>query len=185
VNNPLKYKGFKFYRDKVGFSPLFVLRDRRGRVLFGAYAPLQSIRQKDETYLYTSGTAVAPGSFPFPQDPQIPTVFRLQTTYYPDKEKKRAGEVLFQVWRFDPSPWHDPEEEEELFKGKAALGKMVRAGDYFLSMDEVRYWTSMNVFYRPGFGIIFSSFWLGLGGLTLSNIIKIARSRKQQSLNSE
>jgi hypothetical protein len=138
--------------------------------------------QEDGTYLYTSGTPVAPGSFPFPKDPkypEIPTLFSLQTTYYPDKEKKIAGEVLFQGWRFDPSPWVDQEEGEEFFKGKAALGKMVKAGDYFLSMDEVRYWTRMRVNYRPGLGIIFFSFWLGLGGLTISAIQKMAMERKR------
>jgi hypothetical protein len=178
VNHPLKYKGFEFYRDKDGFSPLFVLRDSLGRVLYGAYAPLQSIEQKDGTYLYRSGSAVAPGSFNFPQDPQLQPIFRLQTTYYPDQKKKRAGEVFFQVWQFNPG--HIAEGQGELFKGKAALGEMVKAGDFFLSMEEVRYWTSMKVIYRPGLAIIFSSFWLGLGGITLSVILKMAKGREKE-----
>jgi hypothetical protein len=150
------------------------MRDLRKRVLYGAYVPLQSIRQEDGTLLYRSGTKFAPGSFPFPQDPERHSLFSLQTTYYPDKEKKMAGEVLFQVWRFDPSPWSDPE-ENELFEGKAALGEMVKAGDYFLSMDEVRYWSIMKVIYHPGEGIIFTSFWFGLGGVILNTIIKIKK----------
>ncbi|MBI4823054.1 MAG: hypothetical protein HY805_02335 [Nitrospirae bacterium] len=149
-------------------------------MLYGAYAPLQSIKQEDETYLYTSGSADAPGSFYFPQEPGLPTVFRLQTAYYPDEEKKRAGEVFFQVWRASPNAMEPMEPSEELFKGKAVLGEMVKAGDFFLSMDEVRYWTSMKVVYHPGLGIIFSSFWVGLGGITLTTILKVARGREKE-----
>lgn len=178
VNHPLKYKGFEFYRDKEGYSPLFVLRDSLGRVLYGAYVPLQSIEQKDGTYLYRSGSAAAPGSFKFPQDPQLPPVFSLQATYYPDKVKKRAGEVFFQARPIVHGKDTEGQEEKELFKGKAALGKTVKAGDFFLSMEEVRYWTSMKVIYRPGSVIIFSSFWLGLGGITLSVILKMAKGRE-------
>ncbi|MEK7197075.1 MAG: hypothetical protein AAB151_05365, partial [Nitrospirota bacterium] len=60
------------------------------------------------------------------------------------------------------------------------LGKTVKAGDFLLSMDEVRYWTSMKVIYRPGSVIIFSSFWLGLGGITLSVILKMAKGIEKE-----
>lgn len=170
VTRPFKYKGFEFYRvNKDGYSPLFVLRDRQGKVLYGAFAPLQSIEQKDGTYLYRSGSAAIPESFNFPQDPRLPAVFKLQTVYHPDKIKKRTGEVSFQIWGIKPD---SREPSEELFNGKAAFGERVRAGDYILSMDEVRYWTSMNVIYRPGLGLIFGSFWITLGGLILNLILK-------------
>ena len=76
VTRPCKYKGFEFLRDKKdGYSPLFVLRDRQGKVIYGAFAPLQSIQQKDGTYLYRSGSATLPESFDFPQDPRISSLF--------------------------------------------------------------------------------------------------------------
>lgn len=171
VPRPLEYKGFELYRDENdGYSPLIVLRDRQGRVLYGAYAPLQSIKQKDETYLYRSGTAAAPGSFEYPKDPGLPVLFRLMTIYHPDKVKKRTGEVSFQVWGYDS---HSRESYNELFKGKAAFGEKVKAGDFFISMEEVRYWTRMKLSYRPGLAMIFSSFWISFGGLTLTIILKI------------
>jgi len=180
--HPLKYNGFEFYRDKNdGFSPLFVLRDMKGKVLYGAYAPLQSIPQKDGTYLYRSGRASAPGSFGFPQDPELPRVFNLQTTYYPDKMKHMTGKVSFQIWKALP----DGNSSEELYNGKAAFGERVRAGDYTLSMDEVRYWTNINVTYRPGLGLIFGSFWIAFGGLILNVILKTAtRARKESVVTS-
>lgn len=175
VTRPLKYKGFELFRDeKDGYSPLFVLRDRLGRVLFGAFAPLQSIGQKDGTFLYRSGSAAAPGSFNFPQDPALPAVFKLRTVYHPDKIKKMSGEVSFQVWPIVHGKDTEGQEEKELFKGKAAFGERVKAGDFLLSMEEVRYWTSMNVIYRPGLDLVFGSFWIMLGGLTLTIILKTA-----------
>jgi hypothetical protein len=169
----LRYKGFEVYRDKEGYSPLFVLRDKDGKVFHGAYFPLQSIRQKDGTYFYRSGTADAPGSFHFPQDPDIPPIYRLQTTYYPDKKKDRAGEVFFRAWQFDPGKG-----QGELFKGKVAFKEMVNLGDFFLSMDEVRYWASMKLIYRPGVPIIFGSFWVIFVGVTINVIIKMVKSTK-------
>jgi len=175
VTHPLKHKGFRYYCDKDGFSLLFILWDREGRELYGAYFPLQSIKQKDKTYRYTSGTAKGPGSFNFPQDPQLSPVFRLQTTYYPDPKKERDGEVFFQVWQ----PSHRPTTggEKELFKGKAVLGERVKVGDYFLSMKEVRYWSSMDVYYNPGLLLILTSLWIGLGGIALTTIARLARKK--------
>lgn len=167
VNHPLKLRGFELYRDKEGYSPLFVLRDMTGKVIYGAYAPLQSIEQKDGTYIYRSGSADAPGSFDFPQATDRSPVFKLQTIYYPDKGKNRTGAVFFQVRQFDPGEGH-----EELFRGRAAFGERVKAGDFLLSMDEVRYWASVNVIYRPGMQVILYSFWLGLGGIVLNVILK-------------
>jgi hypothetical protein len=176
VTRPLKYKEFEFYRnEKDGYSPLFVLRDRQGMVLWGDFAPLQSIELKDGTYLYRSGSAAVPGSFNFPRNTAVPTVFKLQTVYHPDKIKKRSGEVSFQIWGIKP---HTQESSEELFNGKVKFGERVKAGNYMLSMDEVRYWTSMNVIYRPGLGMIFGSFWIVFGGLILNLILKTAKTSK-------
>ena len=180
VTRPLNYKGFEFYRvENDGYSPLFVLRDRRGMELHGNYAPLQSIKQKDGTFIYRSGSAAAPGSFNFPQDASLPAVFKLQAEYHPDKIKKTAGEVSFQVWGIKPGA---PEEaSEELFKGKAAFGERVKVGDYFLSMDEVHYWTTINVHYSPGLTLIFGSFWIAFGGLILTLALKTAGMRARKA----
>lgn len=161
VARPFAYKGFELYRNETdGYSPLFVLRDRQGKVLVGHYAPLQSIMQQDGTYLYTSGSFQAPGRFDFPQDPRLSPVFQLQTVYHPDKINKRTGDVSFQIWKAKPD---NRGTFEELLNGKAAFGERVKVGEYMLSMDEVRYWTSMTLIYRPGLKIIFSSFWIALG----------------------
>lgn len=178
VTHPVKYKRYEFYRvENDGYSPLIVLRDRQGRVLYGGFTPLQSIRQQDGSYIYRSGSAFAPGSFFFPQEEGLPIVFRLQIVYHPDKTNNKTGEIAFQIWGIDA---HSREPTEALFDGKVALGERVKAGEYFFSMEEVRYWTSMNVNYRPGLPLIFGSFWIIFGGLVLNLILKAAKSRGEE-----
>ena len=180
IARPLKYKGFELYREKRdGYSPLVVLRDKQGKVLLGSFVALQSIRQQDGTFLYRSGTALEPGSFKFPQDPAIPPLYNIQTIYYPDKAQKGTGDISFKVWKYITD---DKDASEELVNVKAAFGERIKAGDYFLSLEEVRYWTSIYVTYRPGLTLIFSSFWIALGGLILNLSLKTAKSREKESM---
>ena len=86
---------------------------------------------------------------------------------------------LFRFGRPTPDRKKPP---EELFNGKAAFGERVKAANYFLSMDEVRYWTSINVIYRPGLGVIFGSFWIAFGGLILSLIQKAVNQVRKDSI---
>ncbi len=173
ATRPYEYKGFKFHRNKDGFSPLFVLWDGAQRELYGAYSPLQSLKQEDGSYLYVTGTSLGPRSIAFPQNPLRP-LFKLQTTYYPSRTVERTGDVLFRVRPLFPG--HSPD-DTKLIEKKAAIGEKVRVGNYFMSMEEVRYWASMNVYYQPGSPLIAASFWLGLGGITLSTTVKLFRRK--------
>jgi hypothetical protein len=178
ITNHMNYNGFRYFRDKDGFSVLIVLYDKHGRELYGAYVPLQSLEQKDGTYLYTSGTAVRPGSFPFPQDPLKP-LLNVRISYYPDPRKERAGHVRFRVWPFRTA--HPAQGEKIIAKGKAAIGEKFEAGNYVLSVNEVRYWASMNVRYDPGLLIILTSFWIGLGGMILTTIARLVSRKSSQT----
>lgn len=174
VTHHLKYKGFKYYRDKDGFSPLFVLWDRNKNLFYGAYSPLQSIRQEDKKYLYVIGTPKAPGYIPFPQDPILPQLFYLQAKYYPSTKNSRIGEIFFHVREIVSD---DPEDGKELFAGKAASDEKVKVGDYYIAMEEVRYWATMDVYYNPGLPLILTSLWIGLGGIALTTIARLIRKK--------
>jgi len=172
ITNNLDYKGFRYYNDKEGYSLLIMLYDKMGRDLYGAHVPLQSLKQKDETYLYTTGTKDGPGMFPFPQDPLQP-IFALQAVYIPTPVKKRAGEAFFQVW---PHNKVKGEGDKPHAEGKAAIGEMFDAGDYYLSATEVRYWVGMSVRYDPGLPIVLTSLWVGLGGIVITTIGRLRRA---------
>lgn len=178
ITNHMNYNGFRYFRHKDGFSVLIVLYDERGRERYGAYVPLQSFKQKEGTYLYASGTAMRRGSFPFPQDPSKP-LFNLQISYYPDSRKERAGHVDFQVGPYRAE--HPVAGEKIIAKGSAAIGEKFQAGNYFLSVNEIRYWAGMNIRYDPGLLIILSSFWIGLGGMILTTIIRLVKSKRRMN----
>lgn len=168
----LDHNGFRYFNDKEGYSILVVLHDKQGRELYGAYVPLQSLKQKDESYLYTTGREDGPGSFLFPQDPLKP-LFDLQVVYRPDSKKERAGEVFFQVWPID-----QPDADRAgnaIEKGKTAVGALFDAGDYYLSAKEVRYWVGMSVRRDPGLPIVLTSLWVGLGGMVITTVGRIRK----------
>jgi hypothetical protein len=174
ITHSLDHDGIGYFRDKEGYSVLIVLYDRLGKELYGAYVPLQSLKQKDDRYLYTTGTATIPGRFPFPQNPEKP-LLDIQVTYQPTPLKERAGEVSFQVWPH--SEERAKKSEKEAATGKASVGDKLKVGDHYLSVKEVRYWAAMNVLYEPGQPIVLASMWMGLGGMIITFL---GRMRKQK-----
>ncbi len=193
ITKHLDYRGFRYFPDREGYSVLIILYDNRGREVYGAHVPLQSLRQTDDTYLYTTGTKQGPGYLLFPHNPEKP-LFALQVAYYPTPIKERAGDVFFHVW-----PVRDGGERGEqgftnghppgntpgvglkgkaIAEGKAAVGEMFHAGDYFLSVREVRYWVGMNVRYDPGQPIVLASLCVGLGGIIITFIGRLRKRRK-------
>lgn len=175
ITHNLDFKGCKYLPEKEGYSTLVILSDKLGKELYGAHVPLQSIKQKNGSYLYTTGTKTGPGSFPFPQSPLNP-LFNLQIAYYPEPKKDRAGEVRFQVWPYAKDNAQGA--ENPLVAGKVAIGKPFDAGEYTLSVREIRYWVGMGVRYSPGKPIVLTSLWVGLFGMFLTTIGRIIRGRR-------
>ena len=179
VTKNLDYDGFRYIPDKEGYSLLIILYDKMGRERYGAYVPLQSLKQKDNTYLYTTGTKEGPGSFAFPQDPAKP-LLDLRVAYRPSLIKEKTGDAFFQVW---PLPKADARQEQKVIaEGKSAIGDKFAAGAYRLSAREVRYWVAMSVRYDPGQPIVLTSLWVGLFGIVLTFIGRI-RKAKQKSIS--
>ena len=174
ITHNLDYKGFRYFPDKEGYSILTVLSDKQGKELYGAFVPLQSLKQKGDAYLYTTGTKTGPGSFPFPQVPDKP-LYDLQLSYRPDPKKERGGEAFFQVW--PPATADTRQGENPVADGKAAIGSKLGAGDHFLSAKEVRYWVGMRVSYEPGQPIVLSSLWAGLAGMIITTVGRMRRGR--------
>jgi hypothetical protein len=179
ITKNLDYNGFRYFPDKEGYSLLVVLYDKMGRELYGAYVPLQSLKQKDNTYLYTTGSKDGPGSFSFPQGP-AKSLIDLLVAYHPSSLKEKAGNAFFQVW-----PLHKAEAskgQKVIAEGNTAVGGKFAAGDYHLSVREVRYWVAMSVRYDPGLPVVLTSLWVGLGGIVITFIGRM-RSEKQRAIN--
>lgn len=175
ITESLEHRGFRYLNDREGYSVLIILYDNQGRELYGAHVPLQSLKQKNGAYLYTTGTKEGPESFPFPQDPMKP-LFVLQTVYRPSKLKERGGEAFFQVRPLSEAP--PSKGDKPTAEGKAAIGDKVKVGDYSLSVKEVRYWVAMTVRYDPGKPIVLTSLWVALGGLVLTFIGRMMKKKQ-------
>jgi hypothetical protein len=180
ITKNFDYKGIRYFPDKEGYSPLIVLADRQGKELYGAYIPLQSLRQKDGGYLYTTGTKQGTAPFNYPQEPLAKPLFDLQVTLLPSKLEERGGEVNLQVWPLKSKGSTMP--EKPLAEGKVAMGPSTfDTGEYLLSFKELRYWVGMNVRYDPGKPVVLASLWVGLAGMIITTAGRMVRSRRRSS----
>ena len=152
-----------------------ILYDKTGKELYGAHLSLQSLKQKENTFLYTNGTKDGPKFLEFPQKPAQP-IFGLNVTYLPEEKKQRSGNVFYQVRSLGTGD--DKKVEKLIAEGKTAVGAKFDMGEYVLSVREVRYWAAMFVRYEPGQPIILTSLWVGLFGMTLTLLARIFKRRK-------
>ncbi len=173
ITHKFQHNNFGYYCDREGYSILVILEDRSGKELYGAYVPLQSFKQKGNQYLYSTGTKEGPGAFPFPQDPLKPIV-ALQAAYRPSFLKEREGEAVFQVWKLDNET---DNRAKPISEGRALIGKKIKAGDYYLSVKEVRYWVAMAVRHDPGKPIVLTSLWIALSGMLMTFIGRIKKAK--------
>jgi len=175
VTKHLLYRGYKYFPDKEGYSALTIISDKSGHELYGAHLPLQSLKQSDVLYHYTTGTKDGPGAVLMPPMPDQPLI-NLNISYMPDANKERGGEAVFKLY---PLSTNDASKSDKtLIEGKAAIGAGFDAGNYSLSVKEIRYWAAMAVRYEPGQPIILASLWVGLFGVTLTTAARIFRKKK-------
>lgn len=178
ITHKLSHNGFDYFNDKEGYSLLIMLDDKQGRNLYGAHLPLQSIRQKDKSYIYITGykgiDAVKPSVVPFPAPPEKPR-FAMQASYQPSRLNERGGEALYKLYALDERG--KPKFDRVIAEGKAAIGESFAAGEYLLTAREVRYWVGMMVRYEPGKPIVLTSLWVALAGMCITTVGRMVRSR--------
>lgn len=174
VTHYLAYNGFRFFRDKGGFSPCVALYDKDGNDIYGACFSLQSLRGKDDKFTYTTGSPHGPEPIVFPQSPQKP-LFYLMTQYFPVLNNERNGKVQFTVMPFREGQHAFPSEQK--IQRKASVGERVQMGDHSLELKEVRFWMNLDVRYNPGLPLIFTSLWLGFGGIILTTVARLIKKK--------
>lgn len=177
ITNKLEHGGVSYFREKEGFSPLVELLDRQGRLQYAAFLPLQSFKKGENSYLYSTGTRSSPAAILFSQPPETPR-FAIQLVYLPSKLKERRGEAEFRLYPLDREG--SPSGDKPFAEGKAAVGETFDAGEYRLSVKEVRYWSAMLARYEPGKPIILTSLWVGLVGMIITTGGRMMRDRMAQ-----
>ncbi|TAN38704.1 MAG: hypothetical protein EPN25_13325 [Nitrospirae bacterium] len=178
ITQKLTHRGVDYFNEKEGYSLLIMLSDKKGHELYGAHIPLQSIRVKKDSFQYSTGyrteKEIRKDVIQFPAPPEK-TLFALQTEYIPSKLKERGGDVKFLLYPLDEAGL--PKRDRPLAEGKAAIGEAFTAGEYILTVKEVRYWVGMRVTYEPGQPIVLASLWIGLAGMIITFVGRMARRR--------
>lgn len=179
ITHKLTHHGFDYFNDKEGYSLLVTMSDRQGNELYGAYLPLQSIRQKDETYLYSTGYkqggVVKQGGIPFPAPPET-SRYALTVEYSPSRLEDRGGESLLRIYELDQSG--APRLDKVISEGKVKIGTPVVTADRVITVKEVRYWVGMLVRYEPGKPVVLASLWVGLIGMIITTIGRMVKTRR-------
>lgn len=178
ITHKLTHGGVDYFSDREGYSLLIMLSDKNGQELYGVHVPLQSITLGKDRIEYSTGyianSEVNKDVVPFPAPPERP-FFALLTEYMPSKLKERGGDVRFQVFSLDEKGF--PKRDKPLAEGKAAVGESFTAGEYLLTVKEVRYWVGMSVRYEPGQPLVLASLWIGLAGMIITTVGRMVRGK--------
>lgn len=179
ITHKLTYKGFDYFNNKEGYSLLLSLSDVKGNYIYGAIIPFQSIKQGVGSYIYSTGYSAEHGPYadgiPFPQPPEKP-LFGLQVTYLPSTLKERGGEASMQLFSLNEKGTQ--KSGTPFANGKVRIGEPFFAGEYVLTVKEVRYWAGMVVRYEPGKLIVLTSLWVGLAGMIITTIGRMFKQGK-------
>ncbi len=178
ITHKLSHHGVDYFNDREGYSLLVLLADSQGKELYGGHIPLQSIRQKDGSFTYSTGyregERVMTDVIPFPNSPEKP-LFALQLGYTLSKLNERDGVAHFALFPLDKNG--KPLYDKPFAQGNAPIGGRYVAGDYQLAPKEVRYWVGMTVRYEPGNFIVLASLWIGLAGMIITTMGRMLRGR--------
>ncbi|MGB8930009.1 MAG: hypothetical protein WCC48_02035 [Anaeromyxobacteraceae bacterium] len=167
VTEHLDFEGVRYFCQMEGYSVLLVLGDAKGRELYGAHVPLQSVARPEGGYRYASWKGAEPVPFPFPPSPDHPHV-ELTMEYRPNTVVERSGDVTFDV-----RPLGEDATTGELRSGTVPVGGTFDAGPVKLSPREIRYWVGVNVRYDPGLSVVLASLCLGLAGMVLTFVGRV------------
>lgn len=179
ITEYLDFRGTRFFCQKEGYSVLLVMKDKQGREIYGAHVPLQSLEQKENKFVYVSGTPRGIAPFPFPPPPDQPRA-EVAMLYRPSEVAQRQGEVTFSVLPLDAKGEVAGEERE----GRAVVGAWWDAGDFVLAPQEIRYWVGINVRHDPGMTVILGSLVIGALGMSLVMIARIRQGARKHGVAS-
>jgi hypothetical protein len=180
ITHKLSHHGVDYFNDREGYSLLLLLSDKQGHEIYGGHIPLQSIRQKDGSFKYSTGykdgDSVKPDVIIYPGPPEKP-LMALQVGYVVSKLKERAGDALFSAFPLDKDG--KPVFAKAPAEAKVPIGGLFAAGEYNITAKEVRYWVGMTVRYEPGKPIVLASLWIGLAGMLITTIGRMLRGRRK------
>jgi hypothetical protein len=139
VNNPYKADNSSFIVSTVGPAPLFVVQDRSGKEIDGAYTKLDVMGGKEDVFSMAG--------------------FHFRTIFYPDYYMKNGAPASHSPAFNNPVFVITVEQQgKTITKGTVTKGGALAFADYQLVLKDLPYWVRFSVFKQRGLAIIFTGF---------------------------
>jgi len=174
VTHNLTHKGFTYYPDVEGYSLFVMLADASGRDIYGAHIPLQSLKQKDGSFIYVTGSKEGASPFPFPQQ-QLQPFMGLLLGFVPSEKMDRTGLVDYKVYPLVGDYFKIG--DQPILEGRVKSGESFHAFNHALSVREIRYWVNIMVRHEPGKPVVLTSLCMGLLGMIITTVGRMFKRR--------
>jgi cytochrome c biogenesis protein ResB len=139
INRPYKDDETSYVIQDLGVAPLFVLYDKKGRELDGAYVKLDVLKGKQDAF-FLSGL-------------KFTAAFFSDHAVIEGVDTSRSEELRNPVFRLHI-------EKNGRFAGMSTIrpGQTVAFGEYRLALKEMRYWVRLYIIKEHGLGILYAGF---------------------------
>lgn len=174
VTHNLSHKGFSYYPEVEGYSLFLMLADASGKDIYGAHIPLQSLKQKDGSVIYATGSKEGASPFPFPQQ-HIQPFMGLFLGFVPSAELDRTGLVDYKAYPIVGGDFKIA--DQPILEGQVKSGESFHAFNHGMSIREIRYWVTMTVRHEPGKPVVLASLCMGLLGLIITTSGRMFKRR--------
>jgi hypothetical protein len=139
VNRPYKADNTSFIVNTVGPAPLFVVQDRSGKEIDGAYMKLNVMGGKEDVFSLAG--------------------FHFRTTFYPDYFIKNGAPASHSPEFNNPVFIITVEQQgKTISKGSVNKSGTLAFADYQLVLKELPYWVRFSVYKELGLSIIYAGF---------------------------
>jgi hypothetical protein len=139
VNDPYKADNTSFIVSTVGPAPLFVVQDRSGKDIDGAYTKLDVMGGKEDVFSLAG--------------------FHFRAIFYPDYYIKNGAPASHSPAFNNPVFIITVEQQgKTITRGTLTKNGVLAFADYQLVLKELPYWVRFSVFKQRGLAIIFAGF---------------------------
>jgi cytochrome c biogenesis protein ResB len=159
INQPFRWEGYEFhYGALTGFSPEVLVLDPSGEILFRRFVRMK-VRKSGSEWIHAD----------FVELPDSGT--RIEVHINEVDGGQTALRRLLNITRADST----------LFSGEVAAGDTVTVGDIRVAVPRVRNWCYLHAVRNPWLWLVFTGFWLGLTGLTISVLPRVIPKKERSS----
>lgn len=159
INQPFRWGGFEFhYGALTGYSPEVLVLDSSNEVLYRRFVRMK-VRKSGGEWIHADYIEI--------HEPQT----RIEVHILEGVESGSPLRRQLSVTR----------EDSTLFEGEVSAGDTVSAGGIRVAVPRVRNWCYLHAVRNPWMWMVFSGFWVGLAGLTITVLPRVIPKKERKS----